>query len=156
MGKMMKWLKATLKGINWRQLAADLFARVTFSVSTGMVIEILIAGMTVQQSLLSRATNLPLVMLMARPYGIYRDWAVKKCNAPKAERLARWALVNTVTYTTFFVPQYALVLWLEGSTRMQILKASGTVALFSVLLGVVFGLWLDLIRHRLFRIKKSG
>jgi len=135
---------------------ADLFARVTFSFTTGMMIEIGLSGMSLQQSLLSRVTNLPLVMLMARPYGIYRDWVLKKCNAAdKKEKPYRWGLLNMTTYATFFVPQYALVLWLEGATTPQIIKAAGSVALFSLLLGVVFGYWLDWCRHGLFRIERE-
>ncbi|MCC7197376.1 L-alanine exporter AlaE [Candidatus Peregrinibacteria bacterium] len=149
-------MRAWFMAIVWRRVFADMFARVTFSVATGMLIEMGIAGMSLQQSLFSRASNLPLVILLARPYGAFRDWVVQKCNAPKSERLVRWALVNTVTYTVFFVPQYACVLWLEGATGDQILKASGSIAVFSVLLGAMYGEWLDVCRHRLFGIQKKG
>ena len=131
---------------------ADLFARVTFSLASGMFIEIVLSGMTLKQSLLSRATNLPLVMLMARPYGIYRDWALKKFGATKTETPIRWGAINMVTYATFFVPQYAFVLWVEGATPLQIAKASGSVALFSLVLGILYGYWLDLCRFKIFRI----
>ncbi len=150
-------LVAKVKAVRIRNLLADLFARIIFSFVTGMVIEMVISGMSLHQSLLSRVTNLPLVMLMARPYGIYRDWTLRKGQASvRKERPYRWVILNMFTYATFFVPQYALVLWLEGAAQMQILKASGSVALFSVLLGAAYGYWLDWCRHGLFRIRREG
>ena len=139
-----------------RMFFADLIARITFSFTTGMVIELL-SGMSLKQMLLSRATNMPLVMLMARPYGIYRDWTLKKFGAmDRKVKPWRWGIINMVCYATFFVPQYAAVLWFEKATPDQIIKASGSVALLSLLLGVVFGYWLDWFRHKLFRIEKPA
>ena len=156
MRKLFARLIASIKAVRLRYLFADLFARITFSFSTGMVIEILIAGMSLQQSLLSRVTNLPLVMLLARPYGIYRDWILKRydCSDRKVHPYL-WVVLNMITYITFFCPQYALVLFLEGVTPIQIAKASGTLALASVLLGAMNGYWLDWCRHGLFRISRE-
>lgn len=131
----------------------DLLARVTFSFPTGMVIEVLLSGMTIQQSLISRVTNMPIVMLMARPYAIYRDWALKKFGATRKETPIRWGAINMVTYATFYVPQYMIVLWAEGATIPQILKASGSVALLSLGLGILYGHWLDLWRFKIFHFE---
>lgn len=136
----------------WQLLAADILARVTFSVSSGMVIEIFIAQMTVMQSLYSRAVNTPIVMLTARPYGMFRDWMLRKLKVRKDQRM-KYILANQVAYALFFCPQYALVLWLEGATWPQIWKAAGTVALTSPILGAIFGYWLDFVRQKLFGVQ---
>ncbi|MFO0780277.1 MAG: L-alanine exporter AlaE [Candidatus Gracilibacteria bacterium] len=139
-----------------RYFFADLSARITFSFPTGMVIEMLVSGMTLQQSLLSRVTNLPVVMLMARPYGIYRDWVLTRLYATdRTKHLVLWVLLNMVTYATFHIPQYAIILLLEGVAPLQIAKASATIALMSPVLGAAFGYWLELFRHGLFRIQRE-
>jgi hypothetical protein len=144
-----------LKKINWRLFFADLFARIIFSFATGMVIEIRFAGMTVWMSIKSRCTNLPVVMIFARPYGIYRDWAAGIVGVKK-EQIIPYGLINTVTYATFYVPQYALVLWLYGATWAQIKTASILVAVSSPLLGWVYGIWLDFVRARIFGVKPQA
>lgn len=143
----------------WRLLGADLFSRVTFSVSSGMMIEIFIAGMAVMQSVYSRAVNTPIVMLTARPYGIFRDWVLRKANIqvdakgkPLKGHKVRYILTNQLAYAAFFCPQYALVLWLEGATWPQIWKAAGTVAVTSPILGALFGYWMDFVRARIFKV----
>lgn len=125
-----------------------------------MVIEILIAGMTVMQSLYSRGVNTPIVMLTARPYGMFRDWMLKKTNVhvdekgkPVKGQKVRYILTNQLAYAVFFCPQYALVLWLEGATWPQIWKAAGTVALTSPILGALFGYWMDFMRARIFNVR---
>ncbi len=145
--------------MRWRLLFADLLARVTFSVSTGMVIEIGIAGMTLMQSIYARLSMLPVVMLMARPYGIFRDWVLRKANVKvdkkgrpaKGSRL-RYFIVNPIAYAFFFCPQYGFILWIEGATWPQVWKAVGSIAIGSPLLGALFGLWMDFVRVRIFRI----
>jgi hypothetical protein len=141
-----------LKKISWRLFFADLFARIIFSFATGMVIEINFAGMTVWMSIKSRCTNLPIVMIFARPYGIYRDWAVGIVGVKKKQFIL-YGLTNMLTYATFYIPQYALVLWLYGATWAQIKIASAMVAVLSPVLGWGYGIWLDFVRVKIFGIK---
>lgn len=93
-------------------------------------------------------------MLTARPYGIFRDWVLKKTNVRK-EQVAKYIFANQVAYALFFCPQYALVLWLEGATWPQIWKAAGFVALTSPILGTLFGYWMDFIRTRIFKVRST-
>ena len=56
-----------------RHAAADTFAMVVYCFVVGMIIEIFISGMTFEQSLSSRLVSIPVNILIAWPYGIYRD-----------------------------------------------------------------------------------
>lgn len=60
-------------GSRLRSAAADTFALVVYCFVIGMAIEILISGMTFQQSLSSRLVSIPVNILIAWPYGVYRD-----------------------------------------------------------------------------------
>ena len=55
-----------------RETLADTFALISFGLVIGMLVEILVAGLTIEQSLQSRLMSIPVNMLIARPYGIYR------------------------------------------------------------------------------------
>ena len=57
-----------------RETLADTFALITFGLVVGMAVEILVAGLTIDQSLQSRLLSVPVNMIIARPYGVYRDW----------------------------------------------------------------------------------
>lgn len=57
-----------------RRFLADTTAMVVFSTVAGMFTEIVVAGLSVQQSLYARLTALPIILITARPYGRYRDW----------------------------------------------------------------------------------
>lgn len=142
--------------IRWRYFFADLTARITYSFLTGMVIELL-SGMSFKQMLLSRATNMPVVMVTARVYGLGIDRILEKAGATREKTLLRWAAINMVCYAVFFTPQYAAMQrYVVGVPLEVIIKTCGSVALFSLLLGVVFGYWLGWFRHKLFRIEKQA
>ncbi|WP_268648076.1 L-alanine exporter AlaE, partial [Escherichia coli] len=57
---------------HWRSAAADTFALVVYCFIAGMAIEVLISGMSFQQSLSSRLLSIPVNILIAWPYGRYR------------------------------------------------------------------------------------
>lgn len=149
----------TEKKKSWRLFWADLFSRVTFSIASGLVIELFVANMTFVQMVISRAIAQPIVAMTARPYGIYRDWALRKMNVhldekgkPLSGKKGTYIITNMVTYATFFCPQYALKLWIIGATTPQILKATIFVAITSPILGPINGRWMDLMRIRVFKV----
>lgn len=149
---MRTWINDRIAGIKWRYLVADTAARVTFSVVTGMVIE-LSAGMTITESLVSRAISQPLTALTARPYGWLRDKVLCCCGITK-KQWVWWSILNILTYAFFYCPQYALSLYIIGVDTKPILIATSTLGAASLLLGILFGLWLDLVR-RIFKIKPN-
>lgn len=62
---------------HWRSAAADTFALVVYCFIAGMAIEILVSGMSFQQSLSSRLLSIPVNILIAWPYGRYRDLFIR-------------------------------------------------------------------------------
>ena len=64
-----------------RRYLADTFALVAFSTLAGMATELFIAGMTLAQSAQARATAVPVMLLTARPYGLFRDWVFEMSGA---------------------------------------------------------------------------
>lgn len=54
-----------------RSAVADTVAMVIYYFITGMLIEILLSGMSFQQSLSSRLVSIPVNIVIAWPYGLY-------------------------------------------------------------------------------------
>jgi len=109
--------------VSRRQMAADTFALVSFAFVVGMVVEILVSGLTFHQSLQSRLLAIPL------------------------------KLVDITAFSTFMMPQYAAVLGWVGADWGQIAVACGTVAAMSIAVGRPYGLYLVFCRRLLERIR---
>lgn len=56
-----------------RHAVADTFAMVVYCSVVNMLIEIFLSGMSFEQSLSSRTVAIPVNIMIARPYGLYRD-----------------------------------------------------------------------------------
>ncbi|HCC10337.1 MAG TPA: L-alanine exporter AlaE [Atlantibacter hermannii] len=136
-----------------RHAAADTFAMVVYCFVVGMIIEIFISGMTFEQSLSSRLVSIPVNILIAWPYGIYRDSFIRQ-----AKRLSTgsWAknLADVLAYVTFQSPVYAAILLFVGADWPQIVAAVSSNALISMLMGAAYGYFLDYCR-RLFRVAEA-
>lgn len=133
-----------------RNAAADTFAMVVFSFITGMMIEIFISGMTFEQSLASRTLSIPVNIAIAWPYGAFRDY-VLRCGYRLSPSSWMKGLSDMVAYLLFQSPVYAGILWVVGADVDQIVTAVTSNAFVSGMLGVVYGLFLDICR-RAFRV----
>lgn len=136
--------------ISRAKMAADTFALVTFAFAVGMFVEVILSGLTLQQSLQSRLCAIPLNVIAARPYGLYRDWLFDAAGTEYRGRLAR-ILADILAFSTFMLPQYAAVLWWVGAGLSQILIACGTVAAISIAIGRPYGLYMVFCRRMLER-----
>ena len=56
----------------------DTAATVTFFTVVAALSELLIAGMDPKQVLIARLIMIPVMMVTARPYGLWRDWFFSK------------------------------------------------------------------------------
>ncbi len=83
-----------------RHAVADTFAMVVYCSVVNMLIEIFLSGMSFEQSLSSRLVAIPVNILIAWPYGVYRDLIMRV--ARKASP-AGWAknLADVLAYVTF-------------------------------------------------------
>ncbi len=133
-----------------RNAAADMFAMVVFCFVTGMVVEVLISGISLEKSLASRTLAIPVNILIALPYGIFRDWIIKKGTQISSTSFMK-NTADLFAFVSFQSPVYIAILLAVGASHDQIVAAvTSSIAMFSVL-GVLYGYFLDLCR-RLFKV----
>ncbi len=133
-----------------RNAAADTFAMVVFCFISGMVIEIFISGMTFQQSLASRLVSIPVNIAIAWPYGVFRDWFLRKGRSISDTSMVK-NISDLLAYVLFQSPVYAGILLTVGASWDQIGAAVLSNAVFSCAMGVLYGHFLDQCR-RWFRV----
>ncbi|EHH1183497.1 L-alanine exporter AlaE [Vibrio vulnificus] len=129
-----------------RHAAADTFAMVVFCFISGMIIEILISGMTFQQSLASRTLSIPVNIAIAWPYGVFRDWVLRQGARVSTSGLMK-NVSDLVAYVLFQSPVYAGILLAVGASTEQIITAVTSNAIISCGMGVLYGYFLDLCRR---------
>ena len=122
----------------------DTAATVTFFTVVAALSELLIAGMGPTQVLIARLIMIPVMMVTARPYGLWRDWFFSKT------RPQRW-LTNLVgdiiAFITFQVPVYVATLALAGANASEIAAAVSASIVFMILLSRPFGIYLQAVRN---------
>ncbi|EGQ7957546.1 L-alanine exporter AlaE [Vibrio vulnificus] len=129
-----------------RHAAADTFAMVVFCFISGMIIEILISGMTFQQSLASRTLSIPVNIAIAWPYGVFRDWVLRQGARVSTSGLMK-NVSDLVAYVLFQSPVYAGILLAVGASTEQIITAVTSNAIISCGMGVLYGYFLDKCRR---------
>jgi hypothetical protein len=129
-----------------RSMIADTLALVLFSTALGAFVEIVVSGLTVEQSMRVRIAAVPVSALAGRPYGLYRDWLFQRLKLLGAGRL-RAAALDSVANLTFQVPLYVMLLWFSGAAPFQIVTAAGFVFAISLVSGRPYGLFLTWCRQ---------
>ena len=131
-----------------RHWLADTIALITFTVVTGMFIEIAIVGMTLKQSLLSRLMCQPLNITLGRAYGIYRDFVITRvCGAQRTS--VKEIAGDILAYLSFQLPLYIGILLFLGMGVKEIITASISQTVALVILGAPYGQWLGFVRKKL-------
>lgn len=128
-----------------RKFLADTLAMIAFSSFGAMVIELFIAGMTLNQSMQVRYSTIPILLFTARPYGIFRDWFCKKVIISEGGVMRRCA-ADAVAFMLFKGPIYILALIISGATFAQIAATCTSGAILLAFVGRPFGLLLDSVR----------
>lgn len=105
--------------------------------------------MTFEQSLSSRLVAIPVNIIIAWPYGIYRDFIMQVGRISPAGWMKR--LADPVAYVTLQSPVYVLILLSVGADWHQIVAAVSSNAVISLVMGAAYGYFLDFCR-RLFRV----
>ena len=126
-----------------REFVADTTALVIFFTAAGVVNERFVVGMGWDEVLRARLIGAPLMVLTARPYGLWRA-AVLDRAAPRG-RLAE-AAWDTAALVAFQVPIYVAIIFAGGARGTELaLGAAGAVA-YMLALGRPYGLFLDRVR----------
>ncbi|MEL7216127.1 MAG: L-alanine exporter AlaE [Pseudomonadota bacterium] len=132
------------KNERWRRFTADTLALLIFSTLGAGFTELVLAGMAWDEVLVARLVAVPVIVITARPYGLYRDWVFGLWTG--AGRFGR-LLLDTVAFLTFQMPVYATILALAGADLGQIIIAvSGAIVVISVS-GRPYGVLLEAVRR---------
>ncbi|CZT37245.1 L-alanine exporter AlaE [Rhizobium sp. 9140] len=127
-----------------RSFIADTLALLLFFTTTGVINERFIAGMTWEQVLHARLLGAVLMVPVARPYGLWRDWLMQRANETRPSRL----LWDSAALMTFQVPIYAAIIALSGAEGDRLLSGIAGAAVMMLVLGRPYGAFLNWVRHR--------
>ncbi|GAA5524388.1 L-alanine exporter AlaE [Microbulbifer aestuariivivens] len=127
-----------------RELLLDIFAMNSFSWAVAIPIELLLAGLSLQEHLQVRVMALVFNTLIARPFGQYRLWVHRRL--PGQGKLHGY-LVDTFVFLSFQLPLYTGNMLLGGADWLEIATASGTFMLLAGAMGRPYGLYLDWLRR---------
>lgn len=130
---------------------ADTAALILFFTTTGIINERVIAGMTWEQVLYARLLGAALMVPVARPYGIWRDWLMRRAGPGRVSQL----LWDSAALVSFQVPIYALIIAFSGASGSGLVRGTLGAALMMLCLGRPYGAFLNWVR-RLFGLPPGG
>ena len=124
-----------------RAFVADTLALVLFFTVLGALNEHFVAGMTWADAARARDIGAPLMVLTARPYGVWRDWLLDRISPPLPRIGA-----DAAALLLFQVPIYAAILWLGGASGTGIMRGAAGFSVLMFVVGRPYGVWLDFVR----------
>ncbi len=127
----------------------DTCAMLFFTTTTGMIVELGIARLTLMQSLTSRVMWILPNLLTGGAYASYMDWWHEQLHAKK---LFKKAFSDMVAFLTFQTPIYILILILAGAGLDQILRATTSITIMAPILGVTAGWFVTWVR-KIFNVR---
>ena len=128
-----------------KKFLADTFAMVLFSLIVGGFVELVITGLTLEQTIKIRVTAIPISLIIGRPYGLYRDWIFKTITSKNKTALQTF-LLDTFANLTFQIPLYILILLLNGATLVQVFTAVSSILIIVSISGRPYGIFLNFCR----------
>ncbi|MGI9275553.1 MAG: L-alanine exporter AlaE [Endozoicomonas sp.] len=126
-----------------RETIADTFALITFGLVIGMAVEIFVAGLSIDQSLQSRMLSIPTNLLIARPYGLFRDWVLRFGDGGQV----RNAALDIIAFLGFQMPVYALLVASTGASVDQIITACVGQIGALIIMGRPYGIYMQMCRN---------
>lgn len=126
-----------------RAYVADTIALIMFFTATGIINERFIAGMSWDEVMQARLLGAALMVPVARPYGIWRDWIMIRAKPTKTSRIM-W---DSFALLSFQVPIYGAIIALSGATGGGLLRGILGAAVMMIVLGRPYGAFLNFIRR---------
>lgn len=108
--------------------------------------------MTFEQSLSSRLVAIPVNIMIAWPYGLYRDVIMRQARRLTPDDWMK-NVADVVAYVSFQSPVYVAILLVVGANWQQIATAVSSNIVISMMMGAAYGYFLDYCR-RLFKVSK--
>ncbi|MFJ3459907.1 L-alanine exporter AlaE [Achromobacter spanius] len=137
--------------LSTRSYIADTVALILFFTTTGIINERWIAGMTWEQVFHARLIGGALMIPVGRPYGLWRDWIMRRATDTHVSRL----LWDSVALMSFQVPIYAAIIAISGASGTGLVRGVLGAAVMMLVLGRPYGAFLNGIR-RLFGLPPGG
>ena len=134
-----------------RAFLADTTALILFFTTTGALNERYIAGMTWDQVLHARLLGAALMVPVARPYGIWRDYVMRRASENRLSRL----LWDSAALVSFQVPIYAAIIAFSGASGQGLWLGVLSATVMMLVLGRPYGAFLNAVR-RLFGLPPGG
>lgn len=130
---------------------ADTTALILFFTVTGIINERFLAGMAWDQVLHARLLGSVLMVPVARPYGLWRDWVMKRATQRRMSRL----LWDSLALLSFQVPIYAVIIASSGASGDGLVRGTLGAAAMMLVLGRPYGAFLNGVR-KLFGLPAGG
>ena len=125
-----------------RAFAADTTALLLFFTATGVVNERYLAGMAWEQVIHARLLGAALMVPVGRPYGVWRDWMMRRARPGRASRL----LWDSFALVSFQVPIYAAIIAASGASGDGLLFGILGASAIMLALGRPYGAFLNGVR----------
>jgi hypothetical protein len=139
------------RSCRWRTFIADTSALILFFTTTGVINERFIAGMNWDQVLHARILGAILMVPVGRPYGIWRDYVMRRAGPARLSQL----LWDSVALVSFQVPIYAAIIAVSGARGKGLLLGTAGAAVMMLVLGRPYGAFLNRVR-KLFGLPPGG
>ena len=133
---------STPSGQKRREFVADTTALVIFFTVAGVINERFVIGMDWAEVLRARLIGAPLMVLTARPYGLWRSWVIDRVGGSGLRLLA----ADTGALLLFQVPIYVAIIWMGGARGDELATGALGAAVYMLCLGRPYGLFLDRVR----------
>lgn len=130
-----------------RVFIADTTALILFFTTTGVLNEHFIAGMQWNQVLHARLLGAALMVPVGRPYGVWRDYVMRRATSRRLSRIV-W---DSLALVTFQVPIYAVIIAVNGARGRGLWLGTLSAAIMMLVLGRPYGAFLLGVR-RLFGV----
>lgn len=134
-----------------RAFIADTSALIVFFTTTGIINERFIVGMTWEQVLHARLLGAALMIPVGRPYGVWRDFLMRRAKPNRMSQL----LYDSLALVSFQVPIYAAIIAISGASGRGLLLGVLSAAVMMLVLGRPYGAFLNAVR-RLFGLPPGG
>jgi hypothetical protein len=134
-----------------KAIFADTLALILFFTTTGIINERFIAGMTWEQVFQARLLGAVLMVPVARPYGLWRDWLMRRAGNGRVSQLV-W---DTIALVSFQVPIYAAIIAFSGASGEGLLRGVLGATVMMLALGRPYGAFLNFVR-RLWGLPPGG
>ena len=127
-----------------QSLLLDVFAMNSFSWAIAIPIELILAGMSMQEHIKVRLMAVVFNTLIARPFSLYRHWVANRFGG---RGVVHDYLVDTFVFLSFQFPLYLCNMLLGGASWVEIGTASITFMLIAGALGRPYGIYLDWLQR---------